>query len=135
MAPRLSVAIIALNEERNLPDCLASVAFADEIVVIDGGSADRTCEIARSAGARVIAAHDWQGFGVQKNRAVDACTGDWILSIDADERVSAELREEIAVALRAAQFDVYEVPRSSYYCGPSAAIRAPVRRKTAPHLA
>ncbi|MBC8119644.1 MAG: glycosyltransferase family 2 protein [Burkholderiaceae bacterium] len=114
---RLSVAIIALNEERNLPDCLASVAFADEIVVVDGGSHDLTREIAASAGARVIEANDWQGFGVQKNRAVDACTGDWILSIDADERVSAALRDEIGVALRAAVFDAYEIPRSSYYCG------------------
>ena len=117
MAPRLSVAIIALNEERNLSDCLASVAFADEIVVVDGGSQDRTREIAQNAGARVIEATDWQGFGVQKNRALDACTGDWILAIDADERVSAELRDEIALALRAPQFDVYEIPRSSYYCG------------------
>jgi len=117
MAPRLSVAIIALNEERNLPDCLASLAFADEIVVVDGGSHDRTREIAQSAGARVIEVRDWQGFGTQKNRAVNACTGDWILSIDADERVSPELRDEIALALRDPQFDVYEMPRSSYYCG------------------
>lgn len=117
MASRLSVAIIALNEERNLPDCLASVAFADEIIVVDGGSHDRTCEIAQSAGARVIEAHHWQGFGVQKNRALDACTGDWILSIDSDERVPAGLRDEILLAVRDPQFEVYEMPRSSYYCG------------------
>jgi glycosyltransferase involved in cell wall biosynthesis len=117
MQPRLSVAIITLNEERNLADCLASVAFADEIVVVDGGSRDRTCEIARAAGARVIDAPDWQGFGVQKNRAIDACAGDWVLSIDADERVSQPLREEVLAALRDPAFDVYEMPRSSYYCG------------------
>ncbi len=117
MRIRLSVAIITLNEERNLAECLASVAFADEIVVVDGGSQDRTCEIARAAGARVIEATDWPGFGVQKNRAIDACSGDWVLSIDADERVPQELREEIQTALRNSTFDVYEMPRSSYYCG------------------
>ena len=117
MDTRLSIAIITLNEENNLPDCLASVAFADEVVVIDGGSHDRTCDIARSAGARVIESLDWQGFGVQKNRAIDACTGEWVLSIDADERVPEPLRDEILMALRAPAFDVYEMPRSSYYCG------------------
>ena len=117
MNNRLSVAIITLNEERNLAECLASVAFADEIVVLDGGSRDRTCDIARGAGARVIEDLDWQGFGVQKNRAVDACSGDWILSIDADERVPQNLRDEIQKVLNAPAFDVYEIPRSSYYCG------------------
>lgn len=117
MSNRLSVAIITLNEERNLADCLASVAFADEIVVVDGGSRDRTCEIARAAGARVIEERDWQGFGIQKNRAVDACSGDWVLSIDADERVPPNLRDEVQAALRVSAFDVYELPRSSFYCG------------------
>lgn len=117
MQPRLSIAIIALNEEGNLPDCLASVAFADEIVVVDGGSQDRTGEIARAAGAQVVNALDWQGFGVQKNRAIDACSGDWVLSIDADERVPQRLRDEIISALRDPAFDVYEIPRCSYYCG------------------
>lgn len=117
MKTRLSVAIITLNEERNLADCLASVAFADEIVVVDGGSQDRTCEIARAAGARVVTASDWLGFGVQKNRAIDACSGDWVLSVDADERVPAALRDEIQAALHDPAFDIYEMPRSSYYCG------------------
>ena len=117
MDNRLSVAIITLNEERNLAECLASVAFADEIVVVDGGSRDRSCEIARAAGARIIEPPDWQGFGVQKNRAIEACSGDWVLSIDADERVPQDLRGEIQAALRNPAFDVYEMPRSSYYCG------------------
>jgi glycosyltransferase involved in cell wall biosynthesis len=117
MDTRLSIAIITLNEENNLPACLAGVAFADEIVVIDGGSHDRTCDIARAAGARVIESLDWRGFGVQKNRAIDACTGDWVLSIDADERVPEALRDEILMALRAPAFEVYEMPRRSYYCG------------------
>ncbi len=117
MDTRLSIAIITLNEERNLPDCLASVAFADEIVVVDGGSHDRTCEIARAAGARVIESRDWSGFGIQKNRAIEACTGQWILSLDADERVPEKLRDEILATLRDPAFDVFEMPRSSYYCG------------------
>lgn len=117
MDTRLSVAIITLNEEFNLPDCLASAAFADEVVVLDGGSRDRTCEIAHAAGARVEESRDWQGFGVQKNRAIDLCTGQWILSIDADERVPAALRDEIRSVLSNPEFDVYELPRRSYYCG------------------
>lgn len=117
MQTRLSVAIITLNEERNLAECLASVAFADEIVVVDGGSRDRSCEIARAAGARVIESPDWQGFGIQKNRAIDACSGGWVLSIDADERVPPKLRDEIQTVLSNSAFDVYEIPRSSYYCG------------------
>lgn len=117
MAARLSVAIIARNEERNLPACLASVAFADEIVVVDHASSDRTVQIARERGARVIETVDWPGFGPQKNRAIAACTGAWILSIDADERVTPELRTEIEHVLTQAQFDVYEMPRRSYYVG------------------
>jgi glycosyltransferase involved in cell wall biosynthesis len=117
MKTRLSVAIITLNEERNLAECLASVAFADEIVVVDGGSQDGTCEIAQAAGARVIDAPDWLGFGIQKNRAIDACSGDWVLSIDADERVPQVLRDEILATLANPACDVYEMPRSSYYCG------------------
>jgi glycosyltransferase involved in cell wall biosynthesis len=117
MTVRLSVAIITLNEEHNLADCLASVSFADEIVVVDGGSSDGTCEIARAAGARVITHTEWAGFGPQKNLAIDACAGDWILSIDADERVPAALRDEIGATLRNPAFDVYEMPRRSHYCG------------------
>lgn len=115
--PKLSIAIITLNEERNLADCLQSVAFADEIVVVDGGSHDRTQQIARAAGARVLEARDWSGFGDQKNRAIDACTGDWVLSLDADERVPPPLRDEIVATLTDPRFDVYEVPRRSLYCG------------------
>jgi glycosyltransferase involved in cell wall biosynthesis len=117
MHSRLSVAIIARNEERNLAACLASVAFADEIVVVDHASTDRTQQIARAAGARVIETADWPGFGPQKNRALDACTGEWILSIDADERVTPELRAEIERTLAQPRFDVYEIPRLSTYCG------------------
>ncbi|MEW5879230.1 MAG: glycosyltransferase family 2 protein [Pseudomonadota bacterium] len=117
MRPRLSVAIIARNEEGNLPACLASVEFADEIVVVDHASTDRTAQIARDRGARVVETADWPGFGAQKNRALDACTGDWILSLDADERVTPQLRAEIERMLAQPDFDVYEIPRRSTYCG------------------
>jgi glycosyltransferase involved in cell wall biosynthesis len=114
---RLSVAIIAFNEEANLAPCLRSVAWADEIVVVDNGSRDRTRDIARAMGARVVEAPDWRGFGPQKNRAIAACTGDWILALDADERVDPPLRAEIEQAIAGATFDVYAMPRRSTYCG------------------
>lgn len=116
-APRVSVAIITRDEADDIGECLASVAWADEIVVVDQASADGTADIARAHGARVIDAPEWPGFGRQKNIAVDACTGDWILSLDADERVSAELAREIAAAVAAAGRDAYLVPRRSTYCG------------------
>src|SRR5262249_36454976 len=115
--PRLSVAIIAFNAEKNLAACLRSVAWADEIVVVDNGSTDRTREIARAAGARVVETADWPGFGPQKNRAIDACTGDWILALDADERVEEPLRADIERAIARADYDVFAMPRRSTYCG------------------
>jgi glycosyltransferase involved in cell wall biosynthesis len=115
--PRLSVALITHNEAHNLDACLAAVRWADEIVVVDNGSADATRDIARAAGARVIEAPDWPGFGPQKNRAIDACTGDWVLALDADERVTPALRAEIERALARPAFDVYALPRRSTYAG------------------
>lgn len=115
--PRLSVALITRNEATNLEACLRSVAWADEIVVVDHGSSDGTPELAARLGARLTRTPDWPGFGAQKNRAVETCSGDWILSLDADERVSNSLRAEIEAALAAPQFDVYEMPRRSTYCG------------------
>lgn len=90
--------IIARNEEQRLPAALASVAFCDEVVVVDSGSRDRTVELARAAGARVIE-HPWRGFGAQRNVAIDRAAGDWVLEIDADERVTPELRAEIEAFL------------------------------------
>ncbi|HEY5330577.1 MAG TPA: glycosyltransferase family 2 protein [Acidobacteriaceae bacterium] len=94
MTPLLSVAIITHNEEQNLPRTLDSVAWADEIIVVDSGSTDRTVEIARSFSATVIA-RPWPGFAAQKNFAIAECTGDWVLSLDADEELTPELQQEI----------------------------------------
>lgn len=91
---RLSACLIVKDEEAHLPDCLATVAFCDEIVVVDSGSRDRTVEIARAAGATVIE-HPWRGFAAQRNVALDAAHGEWALEVDADERVTPTLREGI----------------------------------------
>jgi glycosyltransferase involved in cell wall biosynthesis len=90
----LSVAIITKNEEANIRRTLESVKWATEIVVVDSGSTDRTCNIAREYGAKVFV-EEWKGFPRQKNSAIEKCTGDWILSLDADEEVSAELAAEL----------------------------------------
>ena len=117
MNRRLSVALIAHNEAHQLRACLASVAWADQIVVVENGSTDGTAALARELGAAVISTPDWPGFGAQKNRAIDACSGDWILVLDCDERVDASLRAEIESTIAAPQFTVYEIPRLSTYCG------------------
>ena len=88
---KLSVIIITKNEAANIAACLKSVSFADEFIVVDSGSTDGTVELAQALGARVEVTADWPGFGPQKNRALDLATGDWVLSIDADERVTPEL--------------------------------------------
>ena len=90
----LSVVIITCNEEANLPRTLESVKWADEIIVVDSGSTDRTVEIAKSYGAKVFI-EPWKGFAAQKNSALEKATGEMILSLDADEELSPELQEEI----------------------------------------
>lgn len=114
----LSVIIITKNESRHIGACLESVSFADEIVVVDSGSTDDTCEIAARFGARIEVTPDWPGFGPQKNRALDLATCEWVLSIDADERVTPELADEICRQLHATPgYDTYEVARLSHFCG------------------
>lgn len=113
----LSVIIITKNEARNIGDCLDSVAFADEWIVVDSGSTDATRDIARAKGARVVLTEDWPGFGPQKNRALDLATKTWVLSIDADERVTPELAQEIQTIVRAGTADGYRVARLSNFCG------------------
>ncbi|MEX3957112.1 glycosyltransferase family 2 protein [Trinickia sp. EG282A] len=115
--PTLGVAIIALNSEARLAQCLEAVSFADEIVVVDGGSSDATVRIAEAHGARVVVEREWPGFGPQKNRAVAALATDWILSIDTDEVVTPELAASIREAIAVAQAEVFELDRLSNFCG------------------
>jgi glycosyltransferase involved in cell wall biosynthesis len=113
----LSVIVITKNEAHNIGACLQSVLFADQLVVLDSGSRDGTLDIARTMGAEVGENHDWQGFGVQKNRALALARGDWVLSIDADERVTPDLQAEIMATITAPAFNAYSFPRLSSYCG------------------
>ncbi len=96
--PLLSVAIITLNEERNLPRTLASVRFAAEVIVLDSGSTDGTVRIARDFGATVYT-EPWKGFAAQKNSAIAKCRGAWVLSLDADEELSPELQQQLQALL------------------------------------
>jgi glycosyltransferase involved in cell wall biosynthesis len=114
---KLSVIVITMNESANIRACLESVAWAGEIIVVDSGSTDHTREIAREFTPHVHVHADWPGFGAQKNRALDYATGDWVLSLDADERVTPELRAEIEAAMLAGLHDGYEIPRLSSFCG------------------
>jgi glycosyltransferase involved in cell wall biosynthesis len=114
---KLSVIIITKNEAANIGACLDSVKFANEWIIVDSGSTDGTQDIARAFGATVIETADWPGFGPQKNRALDAATGDWILSLDADERIPDELRDEILAAMRDGAHDSWHLPRLSSFCG------------------
>jgi glycosyltransferase involved in cell wall biosynthesis len=113
----LSVAIITLNEEKNLARTLASVRFAEEIVIVDSGSTDRTLEIARSFHARVFQL-DWRGYSSQKNYALAQCTGDWILSLDADEELTSELQTQIRILLPSnPPSDAYYLRRRNLFLG------------------
>ena len=115
---KVSAVIITKNEEAMLPDCLRSLDWVDEIVVLDSGSTDRTLELARASGAKVSQSADWPGFGAQKNRAAALAGGEWILSIDADERVTPELAAEMRRAMAdAGGVSAFEVARLSSYCG------------------
>jgi len=131
-SPVLSVILITRNEAAHVGECLRSVAFADEWIVVDSGSTDSTREIARAFGARVITTDDWPGFGAQKNRALAEARGRWVLSIDADERVTEALAASIrrvieadtsgqpvpaAAALGSPGVAGYELPRLSSFCG------------------
>jgi glycosyltransferase involved in cell wall biosynthesis len=114
--PRLSAIVITKNEAAKIEACLDSLAFCDERIVVDSGSSDDTVALAQAKGARV-ATHAWQGFGAQKNFALSLANGDWVLSVDADERVSPELAAQIAAAIADARADGYEMPRLSSFCG------------------
>lgn len=112
---KISAVIITFNEEKHIAGAIKSVAFADEIIIVDSESVDKTCEIAVSFGAKVIT-QKWLGFSKQKQFAADSATHDWILSLDADERISDKLRDEI-LGLKTSNnlADGYRIPRLSVY--------------------
>lgn len=112
----LSAVLITHNAASQLAACLDSLAFCDEIVVVDSGSDDGTADLAQRHGARVIAA-DWRGFGPQKQYAVEQATHDWVLCIDADERVSPALALSIDTALAAPSHGAYRFPRCNRFMG------------------
>lgn len=114
----LSVVVITKNEEAVIARCLESVAWADEIIVVDSGSTDRTLDICRSLNARVNSTLDWPGPGPQRNRGIDLAQSDWVLALDADEWVTPELRAEIERTVQTPGDKVaLRLPRLSSYCG------------------
>jgi glycosyltransferase involved in cell wall biosynthesis len=115
MSARISAVVITCNESANIEACLASLAWCEEIIVLDSGSTDATVAMARAAGAQVHVTPDWPGFGTQKQRALELATGDWVLALDADERVSPAGRDEILTAIAQGDADAYLVPRRSLY--------------------
>lgn len=112
----LSAVIITRNAKNHIPACLDSVAFADEVVVVDSGSTDGTAEIAAAKGARVVQ-KEWLGFGPQKQFAVEQAKNDWVLCVDSDERISPELRASIEAALAAPVSPVYRMARRNQFLG------------------
>ncbi|HEY0784441.1 MAG TPA: glycosyltransferase family 2 protein [Acidobacteriaceae bacterium] len=115
--PTLSFAIVAKNEESNLRRVLPTIAWADEIVLVDSGSTDGTLALARQYGARIF--HEtWKGYGGQCNSALDKCTGDWVFSLDADEALTPELSQVIQALLgRVPEHAAYWVPRRNFFLG------------------
>ncbi|MEP7181009.1 MAG: glycosyltransferase family 2 protein [Betaproteobacteria bacterium] len=112
----LSLCVITRDASAQLAECLASAPFAGEVVVVDSGSRDDTVEIARRCGARVVV-RDWQGFGAQKNFAVGAAANDWVLCLDADERVSPQLAAAIVAAMSAPAAPAYAMARCNRFLG------------------
>ena len=112
----LSVIVITRNEEQHIARCLASVAWADEIIVLDSGSSDNTVAVCKQFSEQVFET-DWPGFGPQKQRALAKASHDWVLSLDADEEVSSELMTEIQDAMQQVDVQGFYMPRLSSYCG------------------
>jgi len=113
----LSAVIITKNEAHNLLDCLVSLSFCDEVIVLDNLSRDGTADLAKSLGAKVIETEKWHGFGPQKQLALESASGRWVLSIDADERVTPPLREGILAAVRANENLSFRIERENYFLG------------------
>jgi len=116
--PTLTAVLIVKNEAENLAACLDTLSFADEIVIVDSGSTDTTIEIAKKYTDKIFTNTDWQGYGAQRQLAQSHATSDWIFMVDADERVTPELADEIQHAIKQDnQNNVYAVPRLTYCFG------------------
>ncbi len=116
MSHQLSVVIISQNEEKFIADAVRSALFADEVLVLDSGSKDNTCMIAKESGAKVLH-QDWLGFGMQKNKAVGLANNDWVFVLDSDERITSELQSEILNTLQNPMADGYYVARLNNFFG------------------
>ncbi|MFK5968524.1 MAG: glycosyltransferase family 2 protein [Candidatus Marithrix sp.] len=113
----LSVIIITKNEEHCIENCLNSITWCDEIIVVDSGSIDNTVAICNKFTDKIFIENNWQGFGYQKNLALAKATGKWVLSIDADEQVPITLRQEIELVINNSELSAFQIPRLSNYCG------------------
>ena len=113
---KISVYIIAYNESEKIQDCINSVLWADEIIVADSHSTDGTSLIAKKLGAKVVQIN-FEGFGDLRNQAISHCNGEWIFSLDSDERCTAKVRDEILTLIENASLDIYHVPRKNFFMG------------------
>lgn len=113
----LSVVIITKNEEDNIRECLESVSWVDEIVVVDSDSKDNTIAICKEYTDKIFINDDWKGFGYQKNLALQQATKDWVLSLDADERITSVLRIEIENVINNSAYSAFVIPRQAYFLG------------------
>lgn len=114
----LSAVLIVKDEENTLPDCLDKLSWADEIVIVDAGSSDRTLDIAKKYTDKIFVESDWQGYGIQRQRAQSYATSDWVVMIDADEHVASELKTSIQSVVQGNdQTKVYSLPRLSWVFG------------------
>ena len=113
---KVSVYIIAFNEIDKISDCINSVQWADEIIVADSYSSDGTTEIAKNLGAKVVQI-PFEGYGNLRNKALSYCKGEWILSLDSDERCTNEVRNEIQNIIKSSRHDIYRIPRKNFFMG------------------
>jgi len=116
MRNKLSVVIISKNEEKFIADAVESALFANEVLVLDSGSTDNTCTIAQEHGAKVLH-QDWLGFGMQKNKAVELASNDWVFVLDSDERITLELQSELLSILKNPIASGYYVARLNKFFG------------------
>ena len=113
---KISAYIIAFNQAEKIRDCINSVLWADEIILIDSNSTDGTTEIALELGAKVFHI-EFKGYGDLRNKAIEHCSGDWIFSLDSDERCTKEVKNEILELIDNAPYDIYKVPRRNFFMG------------------